>query len=62
MRRIKNKKLEKVLAFLVELIEFIIISIIAVKFLNTSIVDLLIILLTFFISRFSIGRVLVIIK
>lgn len=57
MRRIKNKKLEKVLAFLVELIEFIIISIIAVKFLNTSIVDLLIILLTFFISRFSIGSV-----
>lgn len=55
MKKIKNKKLEKVLAVLVELIEFIIISIIAVKCLNTSVVDLLVILLTFFISRFSIG-------
>lgn len=55
MKKIKNKKLESVLAFLVELIEFTIISLIAVKLLNTSIIDLIIILLTFFISRFRIG-------
>ena len=55
MKKIKNKKLEKVLAFLVELIEFSIISIIAIKLLNTDIINLLIILLTFFISRFNIG-------
>lgn len=55
MKKIKNKKLEKVLATLVELIEFIIISVVAYKFLNTDIIDIIIILLTFFISRFEIG-------
>lgn len=55
MKKIENKKLEKVLATLVELIEFIIISVVAYKFLNTDIIDIIIILLTFFISRFEIG-------
>lgn len=55
MKKIKNKKLEKILAVLVELIEFTIISLIANKFLKTDIVDIIIILLTFFISRFEIG-------
>ena len=55
MQRIKNKKIEKILAIFVELIEFIIISLVAIFFLKINIINLLIILLTFFISRFSIG-------
>ena len=56
MKKIKNKKLEKTLAVLVELLEFICIVLVAVKVLHTDIKDVLIVLLVFFISRFSIGE------
>lgn len=55
MKKIENKKLEMILAFLVELIEFTLMSLVAVFILKTDIRDVLIVLLTFFISRFAIG-------
>lgn len=56
MKKIENKRLEKVLAILVELVEFIIIVCIAIFILKSEIKDVLTILLVFFISRFSIGE------
>lgn len=55
MKRIENKKLESVLAFLVELLEFTTMILVAVLIMNVDIKDVLVILLTFFISRFAIG-------
>jgi len=56
MRKIKNKKLEKFLAVLVELLEFIFIVCLAIFVLKANLRDVLIVLLVFFISRFSIGE------
>ena len=56
MKRIKNKKLEMILATLVELIEFLVMSIIAICVLHTNVASVLTVLFTFFISRFAIGK------
>jgi hypothetical protein len=55
MKKIENKKVEKFLSVIVELIEFVIISLIAIFILEIKFKSLIIILLTFFISRFYIG-------
>ena len=55
MRKIKNKKLEMFLGTLIELAEFIISSTIGILLFDAKINDIIVILLTFFISRFAIG-------
>lgn len=56
MKKIQNKKLEMILATIVELTEFLIMSIISIFVLHASVVNVLIVLFTFFISRFAIGE------
>lgn len=56
MKRLENKKLEKFLAVLVEALEFTFIMCISVNLLHVSLKDSLIILLVFFITKFSIGQ------
>jgi len=56
MKKIKNRKLEKALAVIVELLEFAIIVSIAYFALHVGMKEITIILLVFFISRFTIGK------
>ena len=56
MKKIQNKKLEMILATIVELTEFLIMSVISVFILRVSVVNVLTVLFTFFISCFAIGE------
>lgn len=56
MKKIQNKKLEMILATIVELTEFLIMAVISIFVLKASVVNVLTVLLTFFISRFAIGN------
>lgn len=55
MKKIKNKKIEFILGTIIEILEFTFMSLIGYFVFKVSINNILIILLTFFISRFAIG-------
>lgn len=56
MKKLKNKKLEKVLGTLIEILEFVVSATIGIFLFKTPIKYVLVILLMFFISRFAIGK------
>ena len=55
MKKIKNKKIEFVLATIIEVLEFVCMSLIGHFAFKISVDNILIVLLTFFICRFAIG-------